>query len=182
MPTTNTALRRSLDLRFDSQGHQQSIVGEIEDVAVLQVMGGHGMGLFAAPTNVEAEICRQYQVEAVGPLPQVHERFYAITVEPQAQAPGRRSHRASAREAADLKKVAAELVLCHRLAFGSDATSSASTRNLQAGDNDAPTVRVAPSLKSMPEQPAVSADVSTRRVAPNHSAVVANTGKMESLR
>ncbi len=81
MPTSNTALRRSLDQWFDRQGFQPSIVGEIEDVAVLQVLGGHSLGLFAAPSIVEDEICRQYQVEVLGPLERVHERFYAISVE-----------------------------------------------------------------------------------------------------
>ena len=98
MPTTNTALRRSLDLWFDRQGHQPSIVGEIEDMAVLQVLGGHSMGLFAAPTIVEAEICRQYQVEVVGRLEQVHERFYAITVERKLKHPAIVATVQSARE------------------------------------------------------------------------------------
>ena len=48
---------------------------------MLQVLGLHGMGLFAAPSIVQDEICRQYCVEALGPLEKVHERFYAISVE-----------------------------------------------------------------------------------------------------
>ncbi len=81
LPTTNTALRHSLDEWFDRQDFQPMIAGEIEDVAVLQVLGEHGLGLFAAPSIVEEEICRQYRVEVVGALAPVQERFYAISVE-----------------------------------------------------------------------------------------------------
>jgi LysR family transcriptional regulator, transcriptional activator of nhaA len=81
LPTTNTALRRSLDQWFDQQGFAPQIAGEVEDVAILQVLGQHGLGLFAAPSAVEAEICRQYRVRVVGRIDQVRERFYAISVE-----------------------------------------------------------------------------------------------------
>ncbi len=88
LPTSNTALRRSLDDWFDRRDFGPSIVGEIEDFAVLQVLGLHGLGLFAAPSIVEEEVCRQYCVEVLGQLDRVYERFYAISVE-QAEASGR---------------------------------------------------------------------------------------------
>jgi LysR family transcriptional activator of nhaA len=50
-------------------------------VALLQVFGQEGMGLFAAPSVVEAQIRRQYNVRVVGRLPTVRERFYAISAE-----------------------------------------------------------------------------------------------------
>ena len=81
LPTSNTALRRSLDQWFDRQSVKPTIVGEIEDVAILQVFGERGLGLFAAPSIVESEICRQYRVQVIGRLEHVNERFYAITVE-----------------------------------------------------------------------------------------------------
>ena len=45
------------------------------------------MGLFVAPTIVEAEIKRQYMVETVGSIETVKERFYAITVRRQLKHP-----------------------------------------------------------------------------------------------
>ncbi|MFO0092736.1 MAG: LysR family transcriptional regulator, partial [Gemmatimonadaceae bacterium] len=51
------------------------------DVALLQGFGQEGMGLFAAPTVVEAQIRRAYNVRVVGRLPTVRERFYAISAE-----------------------------------------------------------------------------------------------------
>lgn len=81
LQTVNTALRRSLDQWFDGAGITPAIVGEVEDMAMLQVLGQHGLGLFAAPTIVENEVCRQHHVRVVGQLKEVRERFYAISVE-----------------------------------------------------------------------------------------------------
>jgi LysR family transcriptional activator of nhaA len=50
-------------------------------MALLQVLGQEGLGLFAAPTVVENEIRRQYRVEAVGRIEAVRERFYAISID-----------------------------------------------------------------------------------------------------
>lgn len=81
LQTRNTALRHSLELWFDAAGIVPQIVGEVEDVAVLQVLGQNGLGLFAAPTVVEEDICRSYRVQVVGRLETVRERFYGISVE-----------------------------------------------------------------------------------------------------
>jgi LysR family transcriptional activator of nhaA len=56
-------------------------VAEVEDSAVLKVFGQSGVGLFAAPTVVEAEVRRQYQVGVVGRVDPIRERFFAISVE-----------------------------------------------------------------------------------------------------
>ena len=81
LQTENTALRRSLDRWFADAGVRPEVVAEVEDVALLQVLGQQGMGLFAAPSVVEEEVRRQYGVEVVGRLPEVREGFYAISVE-----------------------------------------------------------------------------------------------------
>jgi len=81
LPTENTALRRSLDAWFIANDIVPRVVAEVEDVAILQVFGQEGMGLFVAPTVVEAQIKRHYGVRVVGRLPEVRERFYAISVE-----------------------------------------------------------------------------------------------------
>jgi LysR family transcriptional activator of nhaA len=66
---------------FDSQNIQPRVVGEFEDSALLKVFGTAGVGLFAAPSPIEQEICRQYRVRPIGELPDVQERYYAISVE-----------------------------------------------------------------------------------------------------
>jgi LysR family transcriptional regulator, transcriptional activator of nhaA len=81
MPTSNTALRRSLDAWCIANDVRPHIVCESEDVALLQVFGQEGLGLFAAPTVVEAQIRKAYHVRVVGRLPEVRERFYAVSAE-----------------------------------------------------------------------------------------------------
>ncbi len=81
LQTTNTAVRQSLDQWFDVHQIEPMVVGEVEDMAMLQTLGEHGLGLFAAPTVVRREVCRRYKVAWVGEVERVRERFYGISVE-----------------------------------------------------------------------------------------------------
>ncbi len=81
LPTESTALRRALDQWFDTQGIRPQVVSEFEDSALLKVFGQQGLGVFPAPSAIEAEVRRQYGVRLVGTTTAVRERFYAISVE-----------------------------------------------------------------------------------------------------
>jgi LysR family transcriptional regulator, transcriptional activator of nhaA len=81
LPTENTALRRSLDQWFETSGIRPQVVGEFEDSALLMAFGCQGAGLFPAPSVVVREAESQYPVRAVGRVPQIRERYYAVTVE-----------------------------------------------------------------------------------------------------
>ncbi len=81
MPTRANALRRSLDQWLDTRGIHPRITGEFDDSALLKVFGQAGMGVFPAPTAIETEIKRQYNVRVVGRLDDVREQFYAVSVE-----------------------------------------------------------------------------------------------------
>ena len=81
LPTDNTALRRSLDDWFESEGVRPRVVSEFEDSALLMAFGQAGMGLFAAPAAIERQVRSQYGVVVVGRLDAVCERFYAISGE-----------------------------------------------------------------------------------------------------
>ena len=81
LQTTNTAVRQSLDQWFDVHQIVPTVVGEVEDMAMLQTLGEHGLGLFAAPTVMRKEICHRYHVAWVGELDKVREKFYAISIE-----------------------------------------------------------------------------------------------------
>lgn len=87
IPTANTALRRALEHWFDAQDIRPSVFGEFEDSALLKVFGQAGVGLFAAPAVIEKEVQRQYNVQVVGRLESVRERFYAISVEKKVKHP-----------------------------------------------------------------------------------------------
>jgi LysR family transcriptional activator of nhaA len=77
----NTSLRRAMDQWFDSEDIQPIVVGEFEDSALLKVFGAESVGLFAAPSAIEEAVCRQYRVRSLGELPEVRERYYAISAE-----------------------------------------------------------------------------------------------------
>ena len=80
LPTADSTLRRSLDQWFEAQGVRPEIVGQFEDSALLKVLGQSGVGLFAVPSAIDAEVRGQYGVRLVGRI-EIRERFYAITVE-----------------------------------------------------------------------------------------------------
>ena len=81
LPLPNLTLRRALDQWFGAQGVHPRVIAEFEDSALLKVFGGDGLGLFPGPTAVEAEICKQHEVQVVGRIEDVKERFYAISIE-----------------------------------------------------------------------------------------------------
>ncbi len=81
LPSANTILRRSLEQWFDRQGIRPRVVAEFEDAALLKAFGQAGRGLFPATTAIERDVRRQYGARLVGRLPEVRERFYAITVQ-----------------------------------------------------------------------------------------------------
>lgn len=81
LPLEHLTLRRSLNQWFDREGIKPRVVGEFEDSALLKEFGGDGVGLFPAPTVVEAEVMHKYGVQLLGRVPEVRERFYAITIE-----------------------------------------------------------------------------------------------------
>lgn len=81
LPLDTTALRKDLERWFDSHRMKPIIAAEFEDSALLKVFGQSGDGIFAAPSAIEKEIQRQYNLEVVGRTQAVRERFYAISYE-----------------------------------------------------------------------------------------------------
>jgi len=81
LPHEHGPLRRSLEHWFEAEDIRPVVVGEIDDSALIKVLGQGGIGLFAGPSVIHKEICRQYGVVCVGRVPAVRERFYAISAE-----------------------------------------------------------------------------------------------------
>ncbi len=81
LPFQSTTLRGDLDLWFESLQIVPHIVGEFDDAALLKAFGQKGDGIFMAPTVIEDEIRRQYQVSVVGRTEEITYRFYAISIE-----------------------------------------------------------------------------------------------------
>lgn len=80
LPTREAAVRRSLDQWFDERGIRPHVVGDFEDSALIKAFGQAGVGVFPVPTAIEAYVCKQYHVRVVGRLPELRERFFAITL------------------------------------------------------------------------------------------------------
>ncbi len=76
-----TTLRRSLDRWFAERSIRPLVVGEFEDSALLKSFGREGIGCFAMPTILEAELRQNYGVELIGELTGVEEQFFAITMQ-----------------------------------------------------------------------------------------------------
>ncbi|MGE5611705.1 MAG: transcriptional activator NhaR [Bacillota bacterium] len=87
LPTEGTALRHDLNLWLASQRIHPVVVAECDDVALLTSFGKAGMGIFASPSVVEADVRREHEVRVVGRTEQVKQQFYAISVEEKLKHP-----------------------------------------------------------------------------------------------
>lgn len=81
LTTSNTAQRRGLDEWFAERNIRPQVVAESEDSTLLEEFGQDGQGIFGVPSYIEKSICRQLGVQLIIRLPQVQERFYAVTAE-----------------------------------------------------------------------------------------------------
>ena len=81
LPGDGSALRRHVTQWCSDVGIEPDIVGEVDDMAMLQLLGHNGVGAFCAPSVVEAEVQRTFDVQVVGRLRGVRERFYALSAE-----------------------------------------------------------------------------------------------------
>jgi LysR family transcriptional regulator, transcriptional activator of nhaA len=81
LTTSNTSLRRGLDEWFIAKRLQPNVVAEFEDSGLLAEYGMSGYGIFAVPSFIEQSICKQLHVKSIIRLPNIKERFYAVTAE-----------------------------------------------------------------------------------------------------
>lgn len=81
MPAPGADLRRVLDQWLAAADVRPRVVAEFADSALMKMFGQKGLGLFAGTTAIEKEICRQHDVAVVGRIPELRERFYAISAE-----------------------------------------------------------------------------------------------------
>jgi LysR family transcriptional activator of nhaA len=87
MPLPDTSLRRSLDHWLEEAGIRVNLRGEFADSALLKAFGQVGAGVFAIPTAIEADVCRQYRVKPLARIDSIRERFYLISVERKLKQP-----------------------------------------------------------------------------------------------
>ena len=88
LPLDMTTLREGLERWFESLHLKPMIAAEFEDSSLMEKFGQNGYGIFAAPSVIENEVQRQYDVAVVGRTDAVRERFYAISCERVIKHPG----------------------------------------------------------------------------------------------
>jgi LysR family transcriptional activator of nhaA len=81
LPTENTTLRRSLDSWMAAMDVRPRIAAEFDDSALLKAFGEDGAGVFPAPVVISRALRAHYGAYLVGRVPEVRERFFAITME-----------------------------------------------------------------------------------------------------
>ena len=97
VPLESTSTRRVLSTWFDEHEVRPQIRAELQDSALLGAFGRTGLGVFAAPLVIAHEVCAQYDVERVGTLEGLRQRYYALTVERRIRHPAVRALTESAR-------------------------------------------------------------------------------------
>ena len=88
LPSDNTAFRASLDHWFDDQDIRPTVLGELDDFALLRTFAEAGQAIFAAPDVLETQLRSHYDFARVGRTDAVRGRFYAISVERHIRHPG----------------------------------------------------------------------------------------------
>ncbi|MCB9745278.1 MAG: LysR family transcriptional regulator [Alphaproteobacteria bacterium] len=81
LPTPNTVLRRSLDHWFDTLGLKPRVLGEFEDPSVLASVAETMGGAMPAASAIADQLTRRYALDLIAEVPEVEERFYAISTE-----------------------------------------------------------------------------------------------------
>jgi len=81
LPGDDVAIRPRLLQWLDSNDLRPFVIGEFDDSALIKAFGHTGAGLFVAPTAIADQVCRQYNVVALGCIDSVVEQLYAITTE-----------------------------------------------------------------------------------------------------
>lgn len=81
LPDIDSQMRQLLEVFFHDHDLHPQVMGEFGDSALLKCFGQGGVGLFPIPSIVAEQVATQYQVEILGELTGVKERFYVSFAE-----------------------------------------------------------------------------------------------------
>jgi LysR family transcriptional activator of nhaA len=87
LPSDHTQMRRALNLWFQANDIHPKVVGEFDDSALLVNFAVAGEGVIPAPTIMSGSLRHQTPMQAIGRVPKVRERYYAISLEQQPKHP-----------------------------------------------------------------------------------------------
>jgi len=98
VPTSASNIRRALQRWFDDHELRPNIVGEFDDSALVKAFGQAGVGVFTAPSAIEAYVSEQFDVVCLGRTNDIKESFYAISAERKVKHPALLAIREAARK------------------------------------------------------------------------------------
>lgn len=81
LPAENTALRRSLEVWFQSKRIRPMVLAEFEDLALMKVVAADGKGFIPVSTVIQQEARGQHGFQLIGEAKGCRERYYAISAE-----------------------------------------------------------------------------------------------------
>lgn len=81
LPTSQYAIRRSIDYWLEELQIYPNIRGQFDDSALMKLFGQAGLGVFFMPTIILKEVCSNFNVEIIGNVELIKQTFYAITAE-----------------------------------------------------------------------------------------------------
>jgi LysR family transcriptional activator of nhaA len=81
VPGAATAVRQQFDAWLARERLTPRIVGEFDDTALMNAFGREGRGIFMGASVLEREIEATFGVSTIGRSDELHEEFFAITVE-----------------------------------------------------------------------------------------------------
>lgn len=87
LPTTQYAIRQSVDYWLNEQQIYPNIRGQFDDSALMKTFGQAGLGIFFMPTIIAEEVCQNFNVEVVGKVEEIKQTFYAISAERKVKHP-----------------------------------------------------------------------------------------------
>lgn len=76
--TRNAVYFEHLVSWLKQQGIHMPLAAEIDDSALIKVFGAQGQAIFAAPSHIADEVCRQYCVEVIWDVPAVRDRVFMV--------------------------------------------------------------------------------------------------------
>jgi LysR family transcriptional activator of nhaA len=81
LPTSGSALRRTLEKWFHEQGIHPRVVAEYDDAALMKVAAEDGLGCFPLPTVAVTEAISRFGFQTVGKAEGCTVQFYTISAE-----------------------------------------------------------------------------------------------------
>ena len=81
LPGKDSALGGALPRWLERQGIAMRIVGEFDDSALMKAFGEGGAGIFPSATASLPDVVAHYQVEQIGVIEEIRERYFLISPE-----------------------------------------------------------------------------------------------------